>query len=302
MNEKLTNYLEFLENSAKFKAMDKAQKAQMLSEINELIKSDALWVLNSRNDEIKKRVSSALFARLYSDIKDEILSKIKEQKFSIFSVFSKEPNQKYPKELKEHRKRGECEFAVAFGKGKDESGEAVFANTFIIFEKARCFIVPTIQKIARKYNCTGKYIRGYNRFKVYDALSDCLGDFDDTVKKNEIIDFDKNCEINLTALSKIIPYPNGLRDFAFTHAKVLFYERLCDEIISANRQVIDSITCYTARSLWSDNYDVSSYFKAPEPSNATPSNLLAPLKDIMENPKHRNLKWQIQKMLEKAFK
>ena len=44
MDTNLTNYLEFLENSSKFKAMDKAAKAQMLSQINELIKADALWV------------------------------------------------------------------------------------------------------------------------------------------------------------------------------------------------------------------------------------------------------------------
>lgn len=64
----LTNYLEFLENSKKFKAMDKAAKAQMLSQINELIKADALWVRNSHKDEIKRRISNALFARLSSQI------------------------------------------------------------------------------------------------------------------------------------------------------------------------------------------------------------------------------------------
>ena len=51
MDTNLTNYLEFLENSSKFKAMDKAAKAQMLSQINELIKSEALWVRHARNDE-----------------------------------------------------------------------------------------------------------------------------------------------------------------------------------------------------------------------------------------------------------
>ena len=119
MNTNLTNYLKFLENSSKFKAMDKAAKTQMLSEINELIKSEALWVRNARNDESKRRISEALFARLYSDKKDEIIAKIKEKQIAIFSVFSKEANQKYPKELKEHRRRGDIEFAVAFGKGKD---------------------------------------------------------------------------------------------------------------------------------------------------------------------------------------
>ncbi|MDD6161755.1 MAG: hypothetical protein PUB35_03025 [Campylobacteraceae bacterium] len=44
MDTNLTSYLEFLENFSKFKAMDKATKAQMLSQINELIKSEALWV------------------------------------------------------------------------------------------------------------------------------------------------------------------------------------------------------------------------------------------------------------------
>lgn len=122
---KLTNYLEFLENSSKFKAMDKAGKAQMLNEINELIKADALWMRNSHKDENKRRISNALFARLYIDIKDEIIAKIKEEQIAIFSVFSKTPNQKYPKELKEHRKRGDIDFAVAFGRGRDESGETV---------------------------------------------------------------------------------------------------------------------------------------------------------------------------------
>ena len=35
-------------------------------------------------------------------------------------------------------------------------------------------------------------------------------------------------------------------DFAFTHAKALFFDRLCDEIISANRQIIGSVTAQTA--------------------------------------------------------
>ena len=103
MNEKLTKYLEFLEDFQKFSQMPKAQKAQMLSQINELIKADGFWVLNSKENELKARISKALFARLYSDIKAQILAKIKEQKFSIFSIFAKEPNQKYPKELKELR-------------------------------------------------------------------------------------------------------------------------------------------------------------------------------------------------------
>ncbi|MCL9823589.1 hypothetical protein [Helicobacter colisuis] len=61
MDTNLTNYLEFLENSSKFKAMDKATKAQMLSEINELIKADALWVRNSHKDESKRHISAPFF-------------------------------------------------------------------------------------------------------------------------------------------------------------------------------------------------------------------------------------------------
>ena len=261
MDTNLTNYLEFLENSSKFKAMDKAAKAQMLSQINELIKSEALWVRNSHKDEIKRRISKALFARLYSDKKDEIIAKIKEKQIAIFSVFSKEPNQKYPKELKEHRKRGDIEFAVAFGRGKDENGEAVFANTFIIFARTNGVSISIIaQNILRKYECGGKYICGINRFKIYDAFDES-SEFYGTAKKCDIINFDKQCEINLALLKELIFLPEWIKDFAFTHAKVLFYERLCDDIISANRQVIGSVTGQTARSLWSDNYDVSSYFK-----------------------------------------
>ena len=264
MNTNLTNYLEFLENSSKFKAMDKAAKAQMLSQINELIKSETLWVRNSHKDEIKRRISKALFARLYSDKKDEIIAKIKEKQIAIFSVFSKEANQKYPKELKELRKRGDIEFAVAFGRGKDESGENIFATTFIAFAKSASLpISPIAQRVACKYECGGKYICGINRFKIYDAFDES-SEFYGTAKKCDIINFDKQCEINLALLKELIFLPEWIKDFAFTHAKALFFDRLCDEIISANRQVIGSITGQTARSLWSDNYDVSSYFKKVE--------------------------------------
>ncbi len=145
MNEKLTKYLEFLEYFQKFSQMPKAQKAQMLSQINELIKADGFWVLNSKKNELKARISKALFARLYSDVKAQILAKIKEQKFSIFSIFSKEPNQKYPKELKELRKRGDIDFAVVFGRGKDESA-VVFVSTFIVFKKALAYLRPSYKK------------------------------------------------------------------------------------------------------------------------------------------------------------
>ena len=264
MYTNLTNYLEFLENSSKFKAMDKAAKAQMLSQINELIKSEALWVRNSRKDESKRRISKALFARLYSDKKDEIIAKIKEEKIAIFSVFSKEANQKYPKELKEHRKRGDIEFAVAFGRGKDESGENIFATTFIAFAKSASLpISPIAQRVVRKYECGGKYICGINRFKIYDAFDES-SEFYGTAKKCDIINFDKQCEINLALLKELIYLPWWIKDFAFTHAKALFFDRLCDEIISANRQIIGSVTGQTVRSLWSDNYDVSLYFKKVE--------------------------------------
>ena len=264
MNANLTNYLEFLENSSKFKAMDKAAKAQMLSQINELIKSEALWVRNSHKDESKRCISKALFARLYSDKKDEIIAKIKEKQIAIFSVFSKEANQKYPKELKEHRKRGDIEFAVAFGRGKDESGEAVFANTFIIFARTNGVPISIIaQNILRKYECGGRFVIGINRMALCDNLGYRI-EFNDTAKKCDIINFDKQCEINLALLKELIFLPWWIKDFAFTHAKALFFDRLCDEIISANRQVIGSVTGQTARSLWSDNYDVSSYFKKVE--------------------------------------
>lgn len=260
MNETLTKYLEFLEDFQKFSQIPKAQKAQMLSQINELIKADGFWVLNSKENELKARISKALCARLYSDIKAQILAKIKEQKFSIFSIFSKEPNQKYPKELKELRKRGDIDFAVVFGKGKDESA-VVFVSTFIVFKKSPCLLTPIIQKIVRKHNCARKYIGGQNKLNLYDAFDES-SELCDVATKCDVINFNENCAINLAQLAKIIPRPKGLKNFAFTHSKVLFYERLSAEILSANRQVTCSITCYTARSLWSDNYAISSYFKA----------------------------------------
>lgn len=237
MNEKLTKYLEFLEDFQKFSQMPKAQKAQMLSQINELIKADGFWVLNSKENELKARISKALFARLYSDIKAQILAKIKEQKFSIFSIFGKEPNQKYPKELKELRKRGDIDFAVVFGKGKDESGVVFVSTSFIVFEKSPCLLAPIIQKIVRKHNCARKYISGYNKLNLYDAFDES-SELYDVATKCDVINFNENCAINLAKLAKIIPRPKGLKNFAFIRSKVLFYERLSAEILSANRQII----------------------------------------------------------------
>ena len=66
-----------------------------------------------------------------------------------------------------------------------------------------------------------------NRFKIYDAFDDS-SEFYGTTKKCDIINFDKQCEINLALLKELIFLPAWIKDFAFTHAKALFYERLCD--------------------------------------------------------------------------
>ena len=129
-------------------------------------------------------------------------------------MFSKEPNQKYPKELKEYRKRGDIEFAVAFGRGKDENGETVFANTFIIFARNSSFD-----------------LRPFNDLE-----------FQSKINISKLIDFCSNCKIDLNALKELCFDPSRFSNLAFTHAKVLFFDRLCDEIISANRQIIGSVT------------------------------------------------------------
>lgn len=88
MNETLTKYLEFLEDFQKFSQMPKAQKAQMLSQINELIKADGFWVLNSKENELKARISKALCARLYSDIKAQILTKSKSRNLAFLAFLA----------------------------------------------------------------------------------------------------------------------------------------------------------------------------------------------------------------------
>ena len=90
MDTNLTNYFEFLENSSKFKAMDKAARTKMLSQINELIKSEALWMRNSHKDESKRRISKALFARLYSDKKDDTVIKINYHDIKEWTVNNKQ--------------------------------------------------------------------------------------------------------------------------------------------------------------------------------------------------------------------
>ena len=254
----LTNYLEFLENSKKFKEMDKAEKEQMLGEINELIKADSRWVLNSRSDESKRRVKNALSQRLYSDILDDTLFEISQKDFAIVSVFNSQ-NSAYPKELKNARKNGDIDFAVAFGKGKDYEFKDIFSSVFIIFAKNSSFDLKSFAcNLTQKYFC-GVYAYATNNgnFKLFNADNE----FATKQKPSKIINFYENCEIDLNALRELCPNPLKSLNFSLTSFKVLFYERLCDEILKANRQIIGSVTCYTARSLWSDNYDVSSYFK-----------------------------------------
>lgn len=149
---------------------------------------------------------------------------------------------------------------MVFGRGKDES-VVVFVSTFIVFKKSPCLLTPIIQKIVRKHNCAKKYISGQNKLNLYDAFDES-SELCDVATKCDVINFNENCAINLAQLAKIIPRPKELKNFAFTHSKVLFYERLSAEILNANRQIIGSITCYTARSLWNNNYAISSYFKA----------------------------------------
>ena len=50
----------------------------------------------------------------------------------------------------------------------------------------------------------------------------------------------------MALLKELIFLPEWIKDFAFTHAKVLFFDRLCDEIISTHRQIIGSVTAQTA--------------------------------------------------------
>ena len=89
MNTNLTNYLEFLENSSKFKAMDKAAKAQMLSQINELIKSEALWVRNSHKDESKRQLKKLFLLGFIAIKKMKLSQKSKKKKLRFLACLAR---------------------------------------------------------------------------------------------------------------------------------------------------------------------------------------------------------------------
>lgn len=257
----IPNYLELLEDARAFSQMDKTSKAQMLSSINELIKRDHLWVLNSRNDESKRRIRKALCDRLWADVLADILSDICQRDFAIFSVFGTSVNERYPKELKNARKCGDIDFALAFSQGKDYEFRDIFGKHFIVFARNSSFDLHSfISKLAKTYSWgIYAYAKNAGNFTLYNAFENL--EFPSKIKLSKLINFYSNCKVDLDALKELCPNPSKSLSIKLTCFKALFYERLSDEILGANRQIIGSITGYTARSLWFDNYDKSVYIK-----------------------------------------
>ena len=88
----LTYYLEFLENSSIFWNLDAQDRGDLLAELRKLSSAKPYFALNSKDFELQKRISKALFSRLYRDILDDFLSQVFLRDFAVLSVSSSTSN------------------------------------------------------------------------------------------------------------------------------------------------------------------------------------------------------------------
>ena len=77
---------------------------------------------------------------------------------------------------------------------------------------------------------------------------------------SDILNF-HNGEIDFKKLALFSSLPSGCVRFEFRDIERSFCSELSGEIYRANALVFGSIACFTARTLWFDNYDKNSFFK-----------------------------------------
>ena len=262
----LTYYLEFLENSSIFWNLDAQDRGDLLAELRKLSSAKPYFALNSKDFELQKRISKALFSRLYRDILDDFLSQVFLRDFAVLSVSSSTSNLCAPKEIKHALKAKNIGICYAYGRGKDYELDDLFGLSFLVFERKKSFDLRSFaDDFAKKYS-NGVY--GFARSGEH--FSFCCGDKEVKLRPNgkqvnitHILKSSKhaNIEFCLGALSSVLPYQQGCLCYELVANKMPFYTNTCKRILELNKELIGSITGHTARLLWHDRYDRNAYFR-----------------------------------------
>ena len=232
----MKEFIELLKTQSKWESLSPAVRKTTLEQINAIVKKDNRW--EWRYGE-PRTLSDLLCARCYHDIYYDIFAQIMECDFGVLSVFD---STKIPYEIKSELKD-------------------IFGYTFLMFARSRSFdLYAFLGVLAQKYSGgVFAYAKNHKPFLLINAQNNATF----KPKKlfiSDILDF-YTAKIDYEKLALFSSLPSGCVCFEFGDIERSFCSELSREIYRANALVFGSIACFTARTLWFDNYDKNSYFK-----------------------------------------
>ena len=243
----MKEFIELLKTQSKWESLSPAVRKTTLEQINGIIKKDNRW--EWRYGE-PRTLSDLLCARCYHDIYYDIFAQIMECDFGVLSVFD---STKIPYEIKSELKAKNIGIIAVRTHSK--------SYAFLIFARSRSFdLYAFLWALACKYS--GRvfaYAKNHKPFLLINAQNNATF----KPKKlfiSDILDF-YTAKIDFKKLAFFSSLPSGCVCFEFGDIERSFCSELSGEIYRANALVFGSIACFTARTLWFDNYDKNSYFK-----------------------------------------
>ena len=137
----------------------------------------------------------------------------------------------------------------------------MYGDTVVMFARSRGVdVYAFLGALAQKYSGgVFAYAKNHKPFLLINAQNNATF----KPKKlfiSDILDF-YTAKIDYEKLALFSSLPSGCVCFEFGDIERSFCSELSREIYRANALVIGSIACFTARTLWFDNYDKNNYFK-----------------------------------------
>lgn len=248
----MKEFIELLKSQSKWQSLAPELRKTTLEQINDLVKKDSRWEWRHRT------LADLLCARCYHDIYYDIFAQIMECDFGVLSVFD---STKIPYEIKSELKAKNIGIIAVRTHSKSYELKSIWGYTFLMFARSRSFdLYAFLGALAQKYSGgVFAYAKNHKPFLLINAQNNATF----KPKKlfiSDILDF-HSAEIDYEKLVLFSSLPSGCVRFEFRDIERSFWRELSREIYSANAQVIGSIACFTARTLWSDKYDKNGYFK-----------------------------------------
>ena len=251
----MKEFIELLKTQSKWESLSPEVRKTTLEQINAIVKKDNRW--EWRYGE-PSTLSDLLRARCYHDIYYDIFAQIMECDFGVLSVFD---STKIPYEIKSELKAKNIGIIAVSTRAKSYELKDIFGYTFLMFARSRSFdLYAFLGVLACKYSGgVFAYAKNHKPFLLINAQNNATF----KPKKlfiSDILDF-YTAKIDYEKLALFSSLPSGCVCFEFGDIERSFCSELSREIYRANALVFGSIACFTARTLWFDNYDKNSYFK-----------------------------------------